>query len=402
MEKDNQDLFDETEPEESFEELLNQSLVKPVRLNPGDQVKAVITHITKEWVFIGLGGKTEGYIESNEFLDDKGQLTVQEGETINAFFLASRSGEKLFTTRLSGDTTGGGKHLEEAWRNQIPVEGLVEKEIKGGFEVKIAGTIRAFCPFSQMGLRRPESNDAFIGQHMTFLITQYDEKGRNIVVSNRRILEAELQKQKDALRETLQEGMTVEGKITSIRDFGAFVDIGGIEGLLPISEISWGRVEDINSLLSVGQKVDVSIKKLDWGNNKFSFSLKEIQPNPWNNIALRYPEGSTHTGQVSRFAPFGAFVTLEPGVDGLVHISALSKTKRVNHPREVLEENQTVQVKILKVNEGEKRLSLEMVSGDQETTPEDDYKTYLGTNSRSSSKSFGTLGDAFRAKKDKK
>jgi small subunit ribosomal protein S1 len=237
---------------------------------------------------------------------------------------------------------------------------------------------------------------------LTFKIIEYGEKGRNIIVSNRAVLQEERQKQKDDLRSSLKEGMIVSGEITSIREFGAFVDIGGIEGLIPVSEISWGRVEDINSSLSVGQKVDVAIKQLDWQNNRFSFSLKEVLPDPWKNIGLKYPEGSSHKGKVSRLAPFGAFVTLEPGIDGLVHISELGKEKRIRHPRETLEENQTIEVKILRIDEDEKRLSLSMVSDEQDSDGIDAYKKHIATGSKELSGSFGTLGDILREKLDKK
>ena len=399
MDKYNHDSFGETE-EENFEELLKQSIVEPVHLNPGEKVEAMAVEITREWVFINLGGKSEGYISINEFVNDEGNITIEEGDTVNAFFLSSRNNEMLFTTRLTGETTGK-EHLEEAYYNRMPVVGLVEKEIKGGFEVKISGSIRAFCPYSQMGLRRVGNTDQYVGQNLTFKIIEYCEKGRNIIISNRSVLEEELQKQKDALRESLEEGMTVSGEITSIREFGAFVDIGGIEGLIPISEISWGRVEDINNTFSVGQRVDVAIKKLDWDNGKFSFSLKEILPDPWNNIGLKYPEGSSHKGKVARLAPFGAFVTLEPGIDGLVHISELGKDKRINHPREVLEENQIVEVKIAKIEEVEKRLSLRMVSGEQDSEEVDYYKKYIAAGNKKTSGSFSNLGDILRAKMDK-
>jgi len=401
MDKDNQDFDTETGSEENFEELLNQSNVGPVHISPGEKVEAVIIKIAREWVFIDIGGKSEGYIAIDEFLDDEGNITIKEGDTINAYFLSSRNNEMLFATRLTTETTGN-EYLEEAYHNRIPVEGLVEKEIKGGFEVKIAGNIRAFCPYSQMGLRRVANSEQYIGRHLTFKIIEYGEKGRNIIISNRTVLEEERQELKDALRESLEEGMTVSGEITSIRKFGAFVDIGGIEGLIPVSEISWGRVEDINSSLSVGQKVDVAIKKLDWENDKFSFSLKEILPDPWNNIGMKYPEGSSHKGRVVRLAPFGAFVTLEPGIDGLVHISELGKDKRINHPREVLEENQTIEVKIARVDEEEKRLSLTMVSDEQDLEESDYYKKHIAASSKNSSESFGTLGDILRAKMDKK
>jgi len=401
MDQENKNSFTETESQENFEELLNQSIGEPVHFNPGEKVEAVIVQITREWVFIDVGGKSEGCIVINEFVDEEGNITIKEGDTINVYFLSSRNNEMLFTTRLTGDTAGT-EHLEEAYHSRIPVEGLVEKEIKGGFKVKIAGNIHAFCPYSQMGLHRVEDTGQYIGLNLTFKIIEYGKKGRNIIVSNRTVLEEERQKQKDALRETLEEGMTVSGQITSIQKFGAFVDIGGLEGLIPISEISWGRVDDINSIVSVGHQVDVAIQKLDWENDKFSFSLKELLPDPWNNIGLKYPEGSIHKGKVAHLAPFGAFVTLEPGIDGLVHISELGKEKRIHHPREVLEENQTIQVKVAKVDEKQKRLSLAMISEGQGSEEIDYYKKHIAAGSKQSSGSLGTLGDILRAKMDKK
>jgi small subunit ribosomal protein S1 len=396
-EKNSQDPNTESEQEENFEDLLNQSIVEPIHLNPGEQVEAVVSSLTKEWVFIDLGGKSEGFIALNEFIDDEGNASIKEGSPVRAYFLSSRNNEMLFTTRLSGDTAGN-EHLEEAYNNRIPLEGLVEKEIKGGFAVKIAGNIRAFCPYSQMGLHRVKSPDQYIGKSLTFIIIEYAEKGRNIIVSNRIVLEQERQKEKEKLMESLEEGMTVSGEITSIQKFGAFVDIGGIEGLIPLSEISWGRIEDINSILSVGQKVDVAIKQLDWGKDKFSFSLKEILPNPWDDIEQKYPEGSMHSGTVARLVPFGAFITLEPGIDGLIHISELGKGKRILHPSDVLKENQTVEVKISRLNAAEKKLSLTIVSEEQDSKDSASYKKYMAGSNKKSSGSFSTLGDILRAK----
>ena len=402
MEQENNNKsLTETESEENFEELLNQTLGEPVHFRPGEKVEALITQITKEWVFIDVGGKSDGCIVINEFLDEEGNTTIEAGDTINVYFLSSRNNEMLFTTRLSADTTGT-EHLEEAYHSGIPVEGLVEKEIKGGFKVKIAGNIHAFCPHSQMGLYKVEDTGRYIGRHLTFKIIEYGKKGRNIVISNRTVLEEERQKLKDALRKTLKEGMTVKGQITSIQKFGAFLDIGGLEGLIPISEISWGRVEDINSLLSVGDTVDAVIQKLDWKNDKFSFSLKETLTNPWNNIALKYPEGSIHEGKVARLVPFGAFVTLEPGIDGLLHISELGKGKRIHHPREVVEEDQTIEVRVARVDEKQKRLALALVSEAQDSEEIDYYTKHVAASRKQSSGALGTMGDILRAKMDKK
>ena len=394
---DNNDLFSGSNPDENFEELLNQRPIGPLYFNPGEKVEAVITKITEEWVFIDTGSKSDGYIVINEFLDNDGQIGVKEGDTVSAYFLSSRNNEMLFTTLLTGDNAGG-KHLEEAFYSSIPVQGLVEKEIKGGFEVKVAGNIRAFCPYSQMGLRREEKVGQHIGQHLTFKITEYGERGRNIILSHKAVLEEKRRNQKESLRQTLREGMTISGEITSIKEFGAFIDIGGIEGLIPVSEISWGRVEDINSFISKGQKVNVLIKTLDWERDKFSFSIKDILPDPWKDISLRYPEGSIQKGKVVRLAPFGAFVSIEQGVDGLIHVSELSKIKRINHPRELLEEKQIVSVRIVRIDQHEKRISLEMITEDYDPNENYSYSKKTSANGVNSSESLGTLGDIFKAK----
>jgi len=309
----------------------------------------------------------------------------------------------LCTTKL-GKGAESQALLEEAFRSGIPVEGTVESEIKGGFAVKLAGSTRAFCPFSQIGVPRAE-NEEVIGRLLDFRIMQYSEKGRNIIVSHREVVEEERRSRMAELRNTLQEGMTVSGTVSSIRDFGAFVDIGGLEGLLPISEICWGHVEDINERLHVGQNVEVKVMKLDWEAERFSFSLKNASADPWDNVLEKYPEGSTHQGRVVRLTNFGAFVSLAEGVDGLIHISKLGAGRRINHPREVLENGQELEVKIEAVNPDEKRISL--APADQETSGDEpgkdpdqgsDFKQYVREQGRKSSGSMGTLGDLLAAK----
>ena len=400
MEQKDKDIDTEAQPQESFEDLLEKTIIAPIRLNPGDKVEAEVIKILSEWVFIDLGSKSEGCIARDEFVDEEGRITLKEGDRIDAYFLSSKENEMLFTTRLSGGSTASGL-LEEAYYNKIPVEGFVEKETKGGFEIKVGGAVRAFCPFSQMGLKRVENSASYIGQHMIFRIIEYGEEGRKIIVSNRIILEEEREEQKKSLRESLREGMTVNGEIISVRNFGAFIDIGGLEGLIPISEISWGRVEDISESIFVGQKVDVVVKKVDWDNDKFSFSLRDTLPDPWNKAAKKYQEGSVHKGRVSRLVPFGAFVTLEPGIDGLIHISELGKNKRIKHPREILEENQFLEVRILKVDQQENRLSLTVASEEPDKDESDDFKKHLSQSGKSSG-SFGTFGDILRKKMERK
>jgi small subunit ribosomal protein S1 len=354
--------------EDSFAALLEAAYEEPVRLAAGQKVKAVVVRVGRDRVFVDLGAKSEGTFPLAEVTDPEGQTTVREGDSLEVYFLAAEHGEMRCTTRLGKDAASQGL-LAEAFAGGIPVEGVIEAEIKGGFAVKLAGSTRAFCPFSQLGLVRGE-NDEVAGLTLDFRITEYGENGRNIIVSHRQIVEEERRRQRVKLQDTLSEGMTVNGVVASIRDFGAFVDIGGLDGLLPISEICWGHVEDINERLHIGQKVEVMIMKLDWEAERFSFSLKNATPDPWNNVLVNYPEGSTHQGRVARLSNFGAFITLEEGVDGLLHISKLGGGRRINHPREVLENGQDVEVKIEAVNLEDRRISLALV--DKDAAPEND------------------------------
>ncbi len=392
---ENEILNGNEEIEEDFEKLLNESDLKAVFFQPGEEYNAEVIQVTDEWVFIDAGSKSEGIIAVSEFMDDEGNVSVKTGDSIKTYFLSSRDNEKMFTTKLSLESTGK-EFLEDAFHNGIPVQGIVEKEIKGGFEIRIAGKTRAFCPFSQMGLGRIEDNSTIIGADLTFKIMEYGEKGRNIILSNRAILELEREEKKLELKETLKEGMTVTGVVTSIKKFGAFVDASGIEGLIPISEMSWGRVEDIGTILSVGQEVEVIIASLDWAKDKFSFSLKEALPDPWADILTKYPEGSLHKGMVVRLEKFGAFLNLEPGIDGLIHISELGKGRRINHAREVVEMGQEIEVRINSIDTEKRRLSLAVVDNKKDEE-KDNFKNFSQSGS-SSSGSFGTLGDLLKKK----
>ena len=396
----------------SFADMLDQDFTAPQRLEPGQQVEATIVRISKEWIFLDVGGKSEGSLARKELADKEDNLSVAEGDKVTAYFLTVQKGEQVFTTKLGGSAALA--HLEEACRNQIPVQGHVVKEVKGGFEVKIAGSARGFCPFSQMGLRRVEDTDQYIEQDFSFKITEYKENGRNIIVSHRAILEEEREEQKKELRKTLEVGQTVKGVITSLRDFGAFIDIGGIEGLIPVSEIGWGRVEDIHGVLSEGQEVEAAIMKLDWDNDRFSFSLKDTLPDPWDNATSIYYEGSIHTGQIARLTDFGAFVTLEPGIDGLVHISKLGAGRRINHPREVVEQGQSLEVKVEGLDLEKRRISLATIGEEKEETepqkggkkkapqpPNDREAMRQFQQQAAKTSSMGTLGDLLKAKMKK-
>ena len=342
--------------ENEFERLLEENLSGKQTLEPGQLIEAEIVSISGDCIFLQLDGKSEGQLDAAELLDKDGKMSVEEGDVIKAFFLHARNGIMQFTTRISGDKAENSV-LESAFQNKIPVEGVVEREIKGGFEVKI-GDARAFCPFSQMGMKRVENPADFVGAHLTFAITEFAEQGRNIIVSNRAILEKEHQKKVDHLKESLKEKMKITGTVTSLQSFGAFIDIGGVQALLPISEISRERVENIQDVLTPGQLIEASVLKLDWKNERISVSMKNLLPDPWDEAELKYPKGSRHSGTVVRLMNFGAFVSLEPGLDGLVHISDLKSEERINHPREVVETGQTLEVEIVNVDRENKRISL--------------------------------------------
>ncbi|MBU0728385.1 MAG: 30S ribosomal protein S1 [Proteobacteria bacterium] len=387
---------------ESFADLLEKNLGEEKPLEPGQKVEAEIVRIAKDWVFIDVGGKSEGSLAVSELLDKDGNISIKEGDVIEAYFLSSRKNEMLFTSKMGG--LAAQAHLEDIFHNRIPVEGYVEKEIKGGFQVTIAGSTRAFCPFSQMDTRRVEKSDDYIGEKFLFRISEYKEKGRNIIVSRRVLLEEERRLKKEELRKVIKPGDVVSGTITSVRDFGAFVDIGGIEGLIPVSEIGWGRVEDIHGAVHAGQEVKVTVMNLDWENDKFSFSLKESLPDPFDAASGKYPEGTTHAGTVARLTNFGAFVTLEPGVDGLVHISKLGGGRKINHPREVLETGQVIDVRVESIDLENRRISLALEGVAREETDEKkaekEYGNYIKQSTTEPPKSMGTLGDLLKAKLD--
>lgn len=402
---ENRDLVrtnEQEEGDENFAELFEESCRrKGGWLEPGQKVDVQVLKVSAEWVFVDCGQKGEGVIDRKELLDLDGACTVREGDTVSAYFLSSRQGEMRFTTRIGGSAAGNAQ-LEEAWRAGVPVEGVVEQEIKGGYQIRLGGSTRAFCPFSQIALRRSDDHESLVGSRLTFRITDYGERGRNIVVSRRVLLEEEQQRLREAVWATLEEGKMVSGTVMSLRDFGAFVDIGGLEGLVPLSEIGWSRVKDAAELLSVGQQVQVVVKGVDREKNRISLSIRETLVDPWELVGEQHPEGSFQSGTVARLTPFGAFVTLPNGLDGLIHISRLGGGKRINHPREVLSEGESVEVTIESIDRDNRRISLALAGAarqaEEEAVTLDEYRS----RPEASSGGMGTLGDALRARSERR
>lgn len=338
----------------------------------GDTVKGRVISIGAESVFVELGGKAEAMLEREELTDKSGNLTVKVGDTVEArvIDLGGRSG-CILLRKVMGTVRGAEAKTElvQAHEHQIPVEGLVTGVVKGGVEVQVAG-VRGFCPVGQLEMRFVEDPAVFVGQRLTFRITRL-EPGRgaqlNLVLSRRALLAEEAEARAAELRQRLEVGAILPGKVTTIKDYGAFVDLGGLEGMLHVSELGFQRVGHPSEVLSVGQPVQVQVTKIEKTGDpkrpeKISLSLKALEKDPWSEVAGRYSEGARVRGRVVRLQPFGAFVELEPGVEGLVHISQLAADRRVNNPREVVEVGQEVEVTIVGVDSPRRRISLSLTA----------------------------------------
>ena len=322
----------------------------------GEELETTVVQIAGDTIFIDLGLKSEGFVDAAEFKDDDGNLTVHEGDKIRVYFVGDSRGELHFTTRLSGESAGN-EMLEKAYQAGLPVEGAVEKEIKGGFEVKIGGT-RAFCPYSQMGFRDRAEPATYVGKHLTFLITEYKNDGKDVIVSNRKVLEQAEQNKIASLSETLVEGAKVTGTVKSLQSYGAFIDIEGFQALLPISEISHERVKDVADVLSVGEQIEAVVIKADWKQEKVSVSMKRLEKDPWEDAANAIKIGEKIDGTIVRIAPFGLFVNLAKGIDGLVHISALEDVSANTNLAKKFKVGEAFSVVVEKIDAKEKRISL--------------------------------------------
>jgi len=350
-------LNSNNEAEENFETLFKESSTLPGRLEPGQKVKSTVVGISGDLVYIDLGGKTEGAVEVKEFLDEAGDCRVKAGDEVEVFFTSVQNGLKRFTTLKRGLSSTHLSDLRNAFEAGLPVSGKVKSELKGGYEVSM-GKARCFCPFSQIDMRGNRDTTTYIGEIFPFRILEFEEDGRNIIVSRRALLEEEQALRKEKLKEELKTGMEVQGKVKSIHDFGIFVDIGSMDGFIPLSELEWDRTKKPEDVLSPGQEVTAKVISLDWAKDRLTLSLKAMQPDPWIMAAEKYTVDSPVKGVVVRITPFGVFVNLEPGIDGLIHISKLGAGRRIKHPKEVVEEGQWIEAYVAGVDAANKRISL--------------------------------------------
>jgi small subunit ribosomal protein S1 len=356
------------EPQEDFASLFEASeRSQDMRIQRDTKVEGTIVSIGEEWVFVDIGAKSEGTIAREELLDDKGEFQAKVGDPVIAYVVSTREGEILLSRKMTAAASDDA--IRGAHRSGVPVEGLVTEERKGGYSVTVLGK-QAFCPYSQMDLRSAGVPSDYIGKRFTFRIAEFSDRGRNLVLSRREILEEERLKRVAELKKTLKAGDEVQGTVQKLAQFGAFVDIGGIEGLIPMSELAWYRVGEAADVLRQGESVTVRILDLDWDNNRISLSLKQTLEDPWSSVSQRYAEETVLTGTVTKLMNFGAFVQLEPGVEGLIHISNLGMGRRINHPKEAVSEGEEVQVRVITVDQQARRIGLELLfQGSEEEGP---------------------------------
>lgn len=349
--------------EMSFAELFEEYDSKMSHeLNQGDMVEGRIISIGTMNVYIDTGTKSDGVVEKEELLDEDGQFPFAVGDKVKLYVVSLSESEILLSKAISG--AGKATMLYEAFQSKTPVEGKVTAVIKGGLNVDILGK-RAFCPVSQIDVKYVENQEEYVGHSFHFLITKFEANGKNIVVSRRDLLNIEIkEKQKDFFGK-VQEGDIVQGVVTKLMPYGAFIELmPGLEGMAHISELSWSRIEKAQEIVQPGDKVTVKLLKIEPSKEsdtmKISLSMKQTSSNPWDNIQTLFNTGDQVSGRVVRLASFGAFVEIAPGVDGLVHISEMSHTKRVLKPEDVVQKGDNVQVVIKSVDMDAKRISLSM------------------------------------------
>ncbi len=370
----------------------------------GEKVTGTVVSIGDEVAFIDFGAKSEGTVDRAELVDQNGNLTVAVGDEIEARAAAvDPSGNFILRVR-AGRGEAMRSELELAYKERLPVEGLVTGEVKGGVEVTVGG-LRAFCPVSQLDRAYVKDPGDFVGQRLEFRIRTFEVKGRhtNLVVSRRVLLDEEAERQAEELRQRLQPGAVLEGSVSSITSYGAFVDLGGLEGLLHVSEMSYRRGVDPREVLREGQIVEVQVLKVDppekpGQKERISLSTRALQRDPWEGAERRFPTGAEVSGQVTNLESYGAFVELEPGLEGLVHISRLGGKDRSRHAREVVELGQTLEVRVLEVDLAKRRISLARKVDEPSDEERREVEEFLDESSETPG--FGSLGDFFLKSRD--
>ncbi len=344
---------------ESFAALFEESLaLKEMRI--GEVITAEVIRVDANHVVVNAGLKSESYILTEEFLNDRGEIEVKPGDFVKVAIDALEDG--FGETRLSRDKAkrlAAWMDLEEALEKSTVVEGLINGKVKGGLTVMVNG-IRAFLPGSLVDIRPVKDTTPYENKVMAFKVIKLDRKRNNVVVSRRAVLEASQGAERQALLSSLTEGAVVKGIVKNITDYGAFVDLGGIDGLLHITDLAWRRVKHPSEVLAVGDEVEAKILKFDQEKNRVSLGMKQLGEDPWVGLSRRYPQGTRLFGKVSNLTDYGAFVEIEQGIEGLVHVSEMDWTNKNVHPSRVVQLGDEVEVMVLEIDEDRRRISLGM------------------------------------------
>jgi small subunit ribosomal protein S1 len=325
----------------------------------GQIVSGTVVQVHHDSVIVDIGGKSEGVISKSEFVGADGTFGVKVGDRVDVFIESRESDDGLISlSKEKADKMKVWDEISAACERDEIIEGTISQRVKGGLSVTIRGGVKAFLPGSQVDLRPIRNLEKLIGQTYEFKVIKFNKKRGNIVLSRRVLLERERDQMKQKTLQTLEEGMTVTGTIKNLTEYGAFVDLGGIDGLLHITDMSWGRVNHPSEVFKVGDEVTVKVLKYNAETERVSLGMKQTQEDPWNHVEEAYPLGKRVRGKVMSLTDYGAFVELEPGVEGLIHVSEMSWTKKVKHPSKLLEMGAEVECQVLEVDSRAKRISL--------------------------------------------
>ena len=344
---------------ENFAQLLEESFTLQ-EMNPGEVITAEVVAIDQNFVTVNAGLKSESLIDVAEFKNAQGEIEVKVGDFVTVTIESVENG--FGETKLSREKAKRAADwiaLEEAMENGDILSGVINGKVKGGLTVMIS-SIRAFLPGSLVDVRPVKDTSHFEGKEIEFKVIKLDKKRNNVVVSRRAVLEATLGEERKALLENLQEGTVVKGIVKNITDYGAFVDLGGIDGLLHITDLAWRRVKHPSEVLEVGQEVEAKVLKFAQDKQRVSLGMKQLGEDPWNGLTRRYPQGTRLFGKVSNLTDYGAFVEIEQGIEGLVHVSEMDWTNKNVHPSKVVQLGDEVEVMILEIDEDRRRISLGM------------------------------------------
>ena len=339
--------------------LLQDDLMDSKGIRESSVVKGRVTRLMEDWVVVDIGWKAEGYVSRDELTGPDGELTVAPGDPVDVYLPSMKEDDPaLILSKERADLMKAWDEISKAVEADETVSGTVIARVKGGLSVNIG--VKAFLPGSQVDLRPVKNLEKYIGEELQFKIIKFNKKRGNIVLSRRVLLEHERAEKREETLKRLQEGSILTGVVKNITDYGAFVDLGGIDGLLHITDMSYGRLAHPGEMFDVGQSVEVKVLKFDPDQQRVSLGYKQIRPDPWDEAEFRYPVGAIVRGKVVSITDYGAFVELEDGIEGLVHISEMTWNKRVKQPSKLVEQGQIVEAKVLDINPDERRISLGM------------------------------------------